>query len=168
MAEAVFDSAALILCLSSFYNNSCHCIKEVISAYEYRIPLLPVVVESDYVPINFLRFLLTGVQPIQLYNDCQVDDAADRLTEQLRCYGVMREGANVNQSRPPTCCASRLNPPPPVSVDTVKRHQRSRSDCLNGIFVNRKSSEPTQSSISTGRAQFCPSAHQSIVLFCLF
>ncbi|CDS42335.1 Armadillo type fold [Echinococcus multilocularis] len=149
MAEAVFDSAALILCLSSFYNNSCHCIKEVISAYEYRIPLLPVVVESDYVPINFLRFLLAGVQPIQLYNDYQVDDAADKLTEQLRCYGVMREGANVSQSRPRTGCVSRRNQPPSISIDAVKRHQRSRSDCLNGIFSNRQSSEPTQLSISS-------------------
>ncbi|VDL19867.1 unnamed protein product [Hymenolepis diminuta] len=149
MAEAVFDSAAMILCLSSFYNTSCHCIKEVISAYEYRIPLLPVVVETDYVPINFLRFVLTGVQPVQLYTDSQVDDAADKLTEQLRCYGVMREGTNLNQLRPPPTAIPIINPPPSLSICPVKRHQRSRSDCLDGASIKCPPPGSNQASVST-------------------
>lgn len=150
MAEAVFDSAAMILCLSSFYNTSCHCIKEVISAYEYRIPLLPVVVETDYVPINFLRFVLTGIQPVQLYTDSQVDDAADKLTEQLRCYGVMREGINLNQLRPPSTAIPIINPPPSLSICSVRRHQRSRSDCLGGASIKSPPPGSNQASVSTG------------------
>lgn len=150
MAEAVFDSAAMILCLSSYYNTSCHCIKEVISAYEYRIPLLPVVVETDYVPINFLRFVLTGVQPIQLYTDAQVDDAADKLTEQLRCYGVRREGNRVNQLRPPPTAVSVIHLPPSISIGAIKRHQRSHSDCLGGVSIKCPPPASNQPSVSTG------------------
>ena len=149
MAEAVFDSAAMILCLSSHYNASNHCIKEAISAYDYRLPLLPVVVESDYAPIGFLRFLLTGVQAVQLYNDSQVDDAADKLTDQLRCYGVMREGVNLSRSRPPTSCVPRINPLSFMSIGSTKGHQRSRSDCLAGMLANSQLPQ----SISTGECK---------------
>ncbi|VDD80920.1 unnamed protein product [Mesocestoides corti] len=129
MAEAVFDSAAMILCLSSSYNTSCHCIKEVISAYEYHIPLLPVVVEPDYVPINFIRFVLTGAQQIQLFDESHVEDAADKLTEQLQCYGVMRDlvGGQTHSSTsslPRTISFSK-------SVSHFKIHQRSKSNCLD-------------------------------------
>nr|CDS31328.1 Armadillo type fold [Hymenolepis microstoma] len=139
MAEAVFDSAAMVICLSSFYNASCHCVKEVVSAYENRIPLLPVILEADYVPINFIKFITTGAKSIKLYTDSQVDYAADKITEQLRRYGVMRVGTNLNQ----------IQPPPSLSISSAKRHQRSHSDCLGGVSVKCPPPRSNQASIST-------------------
>ncbi|VDN97681.1 unnamed protein product [Rodentolepis nana] len=149
MAQAVFDAAAMILCLSSEYNASCHCVKEVISGYDNRIPQVPVILEPDYTAINYIRFVITGVQRVKLYNDSQVEDAADKLTEQLRHYGVIREGTNLNQTRPPPTTLSVRNPPPSLSISSSKRHQRSHSDCLGGTFVKCPPPRSDQTSIST-------------------
>ncbi|KAM7537222.1 hypothetical protein Aperf_G00000071328 [Anoplocephala perfoliata] len=148
MAEAVFDSAAMILCLSSYYNTSYYCIKEVISACEYHIPLLPVVVEADYVP-NFLRFVLTGIQPIQLYTESQIDEAADKLTEQLRSYGVMRNCTNLNHLRPPYNVIPTIKTPPSRSTGSFKRHQRSHSDRLDGTSFKSPPPATNEASAST-------------------
>lgn len=142
MAQAVADSAAMILCLCSPYNASIHCIKEAISAYEYRLPLLPIKMESGYVPLNVLRFVVSGAPDIELMHENQVEDVADRLTAQLKKYGVMKtaihkqpssapppQPIDLRKTKPPPS-ASPHNPLPPITLDSVplRGHQRSRSE----------------------------------------
>ena len=121
---------------------------EVKSAYDSRKPLLPVVIESDYVPLEFIRFVLTGVQHIQLYNDSQVEDAAERLTEQLRRYGAKRESEKINRFRPlKSVITPYSNSPTFKSVKEIKGHRRSRSDL---IVAYGQVSQPTRIPNPTG------------------
>ncbi len=135
MAQAVADSAAMVLCLCSPYNTSIHCIKEVISGYDHRLPLLPVVMEREYKPLDLLRFVLTGSPSIELYNETQVNTVADSLTNQLQRYGAMRRKMTPLSAPPPTDSRKLLHPtsiqPPPTFKlgSPLRGHQRSKSDC---------------------------------------
>ena len=58
MAEAVENSAAVLLCMSAKYKDSPNCRTEAEYAFKLKKPLIPIRVEPNYEPDGWLGEIL--------------------------------------------------------------------------------------------------------------
>ncbi|XP_022083194.1 uncharacterized protein LOC110975222 [Acanthaster planci] len=122
MAEAVENSAVVLVSLSQKYKDSHNTRTEATYAYKQNIPIIPLLVEEDYNADGWLGALVGTLLYFKFFEDGQVEQNLPHLVQEIGSRGKAGQGdavvmrtniqpvkAPVTQNKPPTAPAASVS-----------------------------------------------------------
>ena len=96
-------ASVLIVCLSYSFSSSPFYRHQLLSALSHGVPLVPVLLESEYEPETWLRFLLATVIYTSFTDDTNFERSMDSLSQALTKYGIVKVNFCANDEAENGC-----------------------------------------------------------------
>ncbi|XP_066925865.1 uncharacterized protein [Clytia hemisphaerica] len=86
MAEGVENAAVILVCMSTKYENSVNCNRELQFSQDKRKQLIPIMIEAGYRPGGALGLIIAGLKYVDFSNPGDFDDKMVELRDEITHY----------------------------------------------------------------------------------
>ncbi|XP_033102508.1 uncharacterized protein LOC117105466 [Anneissia japonica] len=99
MAAAVENASVILSCISKKYKDSTSCRTEATYAYKQNKPIIPLMVEENYVPDGWLGALIGTLIYFPLFDDSKLDKEFQRIVSEIGDRGKQQKGQKKIQHK---------------------------------------------------------------------
>ncbi|XP_077990061.1 uncharacterized protein LOC144444496 [Glandiceps talaboti] len=98
MTDAVDNAGVVIVCVSQGYKDSPMCRTEASYCFKVQTPIIPLMMEPDYIPDGWLGVLLGTTYNFTFYSDDFLETIVPKIEEKLQELGLLAHNSHADIS----------------------------------------------------------------------